>query len=283
MEKKIGIVLLNYNGYVDTINCLESIYQQKGINASVCIVDNASLNSSVKKIKQFLENAPAPFEVKMIVNSENLGFAKGNNIGIKYLRQKGCDYVFVLNNDTLLTKDNSLITLIDMDKKDVGVINPACSGFNGEFQEPYMLSQGKMFSDYIKALALTLWQIMKGIVNSDYSIHKHKQKAFNPKEHKYIIQGNAYILTPAFFENYTQIFPNTFLYFEELYLLWYLQKAGLSTVYNENVIILHREAGSEKKTTHSYKMRKAFNMMKSVLKGAGLIVMSREVIQKKYS
>lgn len=283
MDSKLGIVVLNYNGYQDTINCVRTINEQCGLNIIVCIVDNASVNDSVSQIRKFIDKEEFNIDIFLVENSDNLGFAKGNNVGIKFLREKRCDFVFVLNNDTLLTSKSTLKELLNMYDPSIGLINPACEGFNGEFQEPYRLSQGDMKRDYIQALTLTVWQIFKGIFNIDYSIHKHKDKQFVPNEYKYIIQGNAYILTPSFFENYNQIFPETFLYFEELYLLWYLQKAGLRTVYNEKVIIKHKEAGNSEKTSHGYKFKKGSYMLKSVLLGLKIIFASKEKIQEKYN
>ena len=182
MDSRLGIVLLNYNGYQDTINCVKTINEQQGVNIIVCIVDNASINDSVPQIRNYINNTHLNFDIFIIENPHNLGFAKGNNVGIKFLRNKHCEFIFVLNNDTLLTDGLSLKRLLNMYSPGIGLINPACEGFNGEFQEPYMLSQGNMKKDYIQAFSLTAWQIFKGVFNIDYSIHKHNGKKFNPNE-----------------------------------------------------------------------------------------------------
>lgn len=283
MNNKLGIVILNYNGYIDTINCVKSINEQKNIDIEVCVVDNASANNSVQELKEFIKNTNFNYDVTLIENSTNEGFARGNNVGIKFLREKKCNFVFVLNNDTLISNEHALERLMCMYTPGIGLINPACEGFNGEFQEPYRLSNGNMRMDFLQAIALTCWQFFKGVFNLDYSLHKHSVQKFSPENYKYIIQGNAYILTPDFFKNYKQLFPKTFLYFEELYLLWYIQKANLRTVYNEDVIIMHKEAGSARKTTHKYKMKKAYYMFRSIMLGAELLFDSKETIQNKYN
>lgn len=283
MDQAIGVVLLNFNGFEDTINCIKSIENQVGIKIEICVVDNASINESVEKISKYITENIFKHKITLIENKKNEGFARGNNVGIKYLRSQGIEFIFVLNNDTLMTENDSLKKLIDSYRPGVGVINPACVGFNGEFQEPYRLSQGNMIKDYCQALALTGWQVFKAIFNVDYSIHKHTNKAFVPDEYKYIIQGNAYILTPDYFREYKQLFPKTFLYFEELYLLWYLQKANLTTVYCENIVIKHKEAGSDKKISHYYKLKKAKCMVASVVRGFVLLPKNKDQINRCYN
>ena len=96
---KIAVVILNWNGKKDTVACLKSINIQIGSDYQVLpvVVDNASSDGSSKEF--------AHLDIKnlhVIQNKINFGFAKGNNIGIKYAMDKGADYVMVLNNDTVV-------------------------------------------------------------------------------------------------------------------------------------------------------------------------------------
>lgn len=282
--KKIGVVLLNYNGYEDTINCIKTLINQKNVNMSLVIVDNKSINDSYKILKDFVKEYEEKYDITVMSTNSNLGFARGNNVGIRFLRNdKNCDFVFILNNDTLVKDPYAIEKLMALYHEGVGVINPKCCDFDGVFQRPYRVSNGNMIKDYFQAIALTIWQIAKGIINVDYSIHKRKESNFNYNEYKYIIQGNAYILTPDFFKYYSQSFPGTFLYCEELFLLWYLQKANLSTVYDDNTTIWHKESGSVKSTTQKYKLSKGKNMLKSIVRGTPLLFMSMNGIQRKYN
>lgn len=96
---KVCILVLNYNGCKDTIACIKTLLKNKYHNFSIVVIDNASIDESVKTIERIYPN------IKVIENKENLGFAGGNNIGIQYAFQEGADYVFLLNNDTVVDQD----------------------------------------------------------------------------------------------------------------------------------------------------------------------------------
>ncbi|MDR3626866.1 MAG: glycosyltransferase family 2 protein [Ignavibacteriaceae bacterium] len=95
----VFIVILNWNGYEDTKECLNSLVDIDYTNYKIVIVDNGSDNNDVDKIK---ENFPS---VKIIWNPENLGFSGGNNLGIRYCLKSRADYVLLLNNDTVVEPD----------------------------------------------------------------------------------------------------------------------------------------------------------------------------------
>ncbi len=121
---KVSIVILNWNGYKDTIELFKSV---KLLNHSNCeintiIVDNASTNESITKIKSAISSQKA-FE--LIQNQSNFGFAGGNNIGIKKAISLGSDYVMVLNNDTILDS-NIVFNLVSFmeNKPQVGAASP---------------------------------------------------------------------------------------------------------------------------------------------------------------
>ena len=99
---KVGIILINYNNYEDTIECLNSINNSYYKNKIVIIVDNKSKNNSVEKIIEFIKKIE--IKVELIKNDENLGFSAANNIGIKYCLQMNCKYLLLLNNDTIVDK-----------------------------------------------------------------------------------------------------------------------------------------------------------------------------------
>lgn len=99
----VGIVILNYNNAQDTMECIESILQLN-CNDWICyIVDNHSDLEIYAKISAYIESLKNN-RVLLIRNSDNLGYAGGNNIGIMHAISDGADYVWILNNDT--TVDN---------------------------------------------------------------------------------------------------------------------------------------------------------------------------------
>lgn len=172
---KVAIIILNWNGWKDTIECLESVFRNTYPNYQVIVVDNGSADGSIEKIKAWAEgkqevltpesthplyhlshppvkksipyiyytreeaekggdialeekvtkewkeqrksdskelNPTSPYPLIFIQTDENLGFAGGSNVGIKYILGKdGFKYVWLLNNDTVIDK-NALIEMI---------------------------------------------------------------------------------------------------------------------------------------------------------------------------
>jgi GT2 family glycosyltransferase len=93
----IGIVILNWNGWQDTVECL---YSLKGLiyeNYRIYVVDNASTNDSVAQIKSRFPG------ITMILSAQNGGFSKGNNLGITAALEAGANFVWLLNNDTTVS------------------------------------------------------------------------------------------------------------------------------------------------------------------------------------
>lgn len=94
-EPKIFLILLNWNGKKDTLACLESLTKMDYPHLHIVIVDNGSKDDSVSAIRQ---QYPDYF---LIETGENLGFAEGNNVGIRYALNQGAEYILLLNNDTV--------------------------------------------------------------------------------------------------------------------------------------------------------------------------------------
>lgn len=167
-NKHVYILLLNWNGWKDTIECLESIFRLNYNDYSVVVCDNNSIDGSLEYIKAWadgqldffvpvsyklrqLSYPPVPktirykeygreevesgvcnydvyFPLILIRTGENLGFAGGNNVGLRYaLARDDFEYVWLLNNDTVVEPDSlhNLIICADAYKSDnfkVGLI-----------------------------------------------------------------------------------------------------------------------------------------------------------------
>jgi len=137
---KVVVILLNWNGWTDTIECLESVFESDYPARDVIIVDNASEDDSLDRIATWcrtmtrdgsnatfqdlrvedvtgaldsIESDPGMAEtgeprknqLVLIRNSSNAGFAAGNNIGIRWALGQICEYVLLLNNDTVVAPD----------------------------------------------------------------------------------------------------------------------------------------------------------------------------------
>lgn len=95
-QPRIALVILNWNGLKDTLACLESTKKIDYPNVETIIVDNGSTDGSCALIQERFPTAT------LIQNTANLGFAEGNNIGIRYALKNDASYIFLLNNDTVV-------------------------------------------------------------------------------------------------------------------------------------------------------------------------------------
>jgi len=102
---KVFIIILNWNGKDDTIECLSSVYKIEYHDFAVVVVDNGSTDKSTETIRNIFP------QTTIIENKANLGFAGGNNIGIRYALERRADFILLLNNDTI-TDPNILTELI---------------------------------------------------------------------------------------------------------------------------------------------------------------------------
>ena len=94
----VCIIILNWNGLKDTLECIDSIKKIKYRNYKIIVVDNASSNNEAKEIHEAYPN-----ELDVIKNEANYGYTGGNNIGIEYAMSKyKPDYILILNNDIIV-------------------------------------------------------------------------------------------------------------------------------------------------------------------------------------
>lgn len=157
---KVAIVVLNWNGWQDTIECLESLYQITYPNYNIIVVDNGSADESIEKIREYCRGSLVPNSkyikydpdnkpinvieytredaedsgitercigdissnrtLVLIKNEKNYGFAKGNNIGFNFAINKGAKYIMTLNNDTVVARD-FLDILVNLLEGDSGI------------------------------------------------------------------------------------------------------------------------------------------------------------------
>jgi GT2 family glycosyltransferase len=99
----IWIVVLNWNGLSDTLTCLDSLRCLRYGRRRVVVVDNGSRDESVAAFRRMA----SPPDLELIETGSNLGYAGGNNLGIRHALEHGADFVLVLNNDT--TVDPALL------------------------------------------------------------------------------------------------------------------------------------------------------------------------------
>lgn len=285
MDKKLGFVILNYNGDDVTINCVDSLIKFYP-EAAVCIVDNNSQNKSVDNI---LNRYKEQSNITILKADKNYGFAVGNNIGINYLREEGCEYVGVINNDTIF-QNGELYDKLDVVAEDEAVLGLELDNLDGTKQVPYGLIKGASRT-YIKTgiaqfMFLTglrvIYRFFKNLFKRKKNVAQTQvQPEIDFSEYDYTISGAAYILTPAFFRYYNQLFNKTFMYCEENILALYLKKAKLKTKLIRDTKIIHLESQTARLGNYSRKKIKMGHA--SWWKGLGVFFGSQKRIVKKYS
>ena len=96
MQKETAIILVNWNGFFHSNNCIASIYDSGAVDYDIILVDNASTDGSGYQLK---EKYPG---IILLQSATNLGFSGGNNLALQYAVQQGYTYSFLLNNDTFV-------------------------------------------------------------------------------------------------------------------------------------------------------------------------------------
>ncbi len=97
----VACVVVNWNGWSDTLACLRTLACQTCQPLHVFVVDNGSTNDSVARIREFLQEAEAgPTRFTLLQSPENVGFPSGANVGIREALAHGAEFVWLLNNDT---------------------------------------------------------------------------------------------------------------------------------------------------------------------------------------
>ncbi len=161
----IFILILNWNGWHDTVECLESVQRLSYPNYRIVVIDNGSTDGSVERIKAWaagelpveskfftydpstkpvrwieydrataeagglpeleaeIEALPPHSRIAFIQTGANLGYAGGNNVGIRYALARGANYVWLLNNDTVVDKNalTEMVRLAESDEK-IGMV-----------------------------------------------------------------------------------------------------------------------------------------------------------------
>lgn len=188
---KVGIIILNWNGKEDTLQCLQSLKNIKYPNYKIFLVDNGSTDNSIFSIRQQYPS------IDIIENHKNLGFAEGNNIGIKKALKENMDYILLLNNDTIVDFLflDELIKVIESDET-IGVIGPTIY---------FMKPEHKIQSAGVR---------INWFTSKNYIITSLERTKKTPKDIDYV-SGCALLAKRKVFENIGYLNKNYFAYWEE--------------------------------------------------------------------
>lgn len=134
----LAIIIINWNSYGVTANCLESLQKVSYHNFKIILVDNGSEDNSGDSLKANFT------DIILLKNEKNRGFTGGNNRGIQYAVESGFEMVMLLNNDTIVTPDFATILVNKLQSDEsIGAIQPKIM-FNQE--RDIIWSGGSSFS-----------------------------------------------------------------------------------------------------------------------------------------
>ncbi|MBQ7239948.1 MAG: glycosyltransferase family 2 protein [Bacilli bacterium] len=247
-----GIVILNYNDSKTTSTMLDSVSVFKSLD-HIIVVDNASTDSSVEVLKKYESK-----KIDIIVNKENKGYSYGNNVGIRYLREKyKCDKVFISNPDITVSEDTLKILIKDLDKVDV--VAPVISQL-GENIKGWKLPS---FKKEINTITSNRLFKNESIYSDDYY-----EDELNIVE---VVSGCFFGINDSVLKKVNDFDEGTFLYFEENILGYKLKEKNIKTYVDNSVTVTHNLSVSVDKNIKKYKkykilMNSLFYYEKNILK-----------------
>ncbi|MGB9902666.1 glycosyltransferase family 2 protein [Methanothrix sp.] len=232
----IYAIILNYNNYLDTKECIESIHHSIHPVDCIILVDNGSKDGSIEKLeKEYgLSN-----KIKIIKNKINLGFSGGVNIGIQQiLRATNVEYILLINNDALIDV-NCLTELLKVASKseDIGIVGPRIF----YFKDNDRIWQGGGYFSKLKS----------GIVVPEKNRLSKQCLADKEKEVDFI-SGCVMLVSKKVFEKVGLFDEDFFFYSEDVDFCLRAKKAGFSLFYVPSAIAWHKISNISKDRTSPF-------------------------------
>ena len=223
----VSIIILNWNGIEDTLNCLKSLEKLDYSNYEVIVVDNGSVDGS-KKVLSTTRN------ITYVDNPQNAGFTGGHIIGQKHA--KG-EYIFILNNDTVVAPEylKEAVKLLEKDTS-IGAVGGRSYRLKS-VQDEYDTSLP--FYSYQKINLFTGEGIFKQ--HDDGRVIEVNN-----------ISGSAAVIRHSTIKSVGYFYSPFFAYYEETDLFARMKRAGHKVVYSPNLHIWHKD-GSSSSSYFQYK------------------------------
>lgn len=223
---KIAVVILNYQNFEDTLACIESLQKNIDENVDIIVVDNASTNNSVSELNKKAEGIS-----KLIISAENVGYAGGNNMGIRYAYEQNYNYICILNNDTIIV--NNFISQMEKyldEHNECAIIGPAILEYD---QKDIVQSTGGF---------INFWKARTGLINSGKS---YSMVDKYPQDVEWI--GGACIMFRREVIKHVGYIPECyFLFFEETDWCCQARKKGFKVICQPEAYIYHKSSASVK-------------------------------------
>ena len=235
---KVFIVILNFNGWQNTAECLKSILNldvPRGVTVEPIVIDNASSDSSIRKIK---EEFP---KLIMIENQTNMGFTGGNNEGMRFALAGGADLVMLLNNDTIVHSDLVKNLLEPLDHDNVGGVVPKIY-----FEKGYEFHKNR-YKDQERGKAI--WYAggkmdWENLIGENIGVDEVDHGQFNVRTETELATGCCFLIRSDVLKNVGMFDDRYFLYYEDADLSERIKKAGYKILYEPKAILWHKNAES---------------------------------------
>lgn len=271
-------VILHYNNIKETMECVDSLEKFK---QKIVVVSNSKDYDNLKKIEKRVD--------KVIINEENIGFAKANNIGCKYAIEKfQPDFLCVINNDIVIDQKDFLEKVEKLyEKYQFDALGPKILPDHLPSVNPFpvydTLEKIEDRIKYTKKLIKIYNNVILRNLLSCYILIKSKLKKTSKPvngdkdELGVALHGCALIFSKKYYERYDTVFyDETFLYHEEEFLYYRCKHDNLTFLYSPEVELIHKEGRSlDNSFNNNYK--KLIFKNKEILKSLQLL----EAVYKK--
>lgn len=224
----VGIIVLNYQTWNETIKCIESILENITIEFHIYLVDNKSTNGSFEILTDKYSNNQ---KVTVIQSGRNGGYSFGNNCGIEYAIKDNCDTALICNNDIVFLPESieKIYNLLYSDSS-IGVVAATLIDNKGNIQPRGF----KKIPCHKQALSLLMGKLFKKDILNDYRIVEADEpsQAFRVNGGCFVIKMDVYNLIDKFDEN-------TFVYYEESIIGSLLEKANYKAYFHDEAKVIH--------------------------------------------
>ncbi|MCP9280270.1 glycosyltransferase [Bacillus wiedmannii] len=239
---KIGIVILNWNNFLATINLIDNIMDNIGgkFVYKLYVVDNGSEDNSVNIIKEHLSRYPESL-FQVIESDINLGYAQGNNLGIEECIKEECEYITILNNDIILKASifEEMADFLSLND-DIGLVTPKILNEDQSIQKWCARKETKIIHRFVVYSPLQrLLSKTKTYQEYFYDV----QMMDGPTEIE-LFSGAAFMMKREIFERVKMFDPNTFLYEEELILAHKIRAIDKKIYLLPKVSVIHEDGGT---------------------------------------
>lgn len=235
-KAKVYVIIVNWNRKKDTQACLSSLAKIKKQNADlhVVVVDNGSVDDSVAGIRNKYPS------VTVLATGKNFGFTGGNNVGITHALSRGADFIWLLNNDTVVDA-RALDTLTALHNPKVGIcgskiyFSPGHEFHHDRYKED---ERGRVIW---YAGGLVDWHNMYA---SHRGVDEIDHGQFDTEEETQFVTGCSMMIRREVFDRIGMLDDRYYLYLEDLDFCLRAKKAGFSLRYVPSSVLWHVNAGS---------------------------------------